>query len=173
MIVTFAHKDTETLLQPRTKTLWFQWHFTTMMWTVWLSMETRTWPTFHTPGSLDSREAAKSWPRATPEPPSLLEPPQQHTHMLGPYQPQGSRSACASHGRQEPPTLTNDTYPHNLALQPRGWLPSLHYPFSPSKYSHEFFLVSTPWYYIPKFFLLPLLSQYLPFFNSLLAQPSQ
>lgn len=49
-------------------------------------------------------------------------------------------------------------------------------PFSPSKYSHEFFLVSTPWYYIPKFFLLPLLSQlsqYLPFFNSLLAQPSQ
>lgn len=81
-----------------------------------------------------------------------------------------------SHGRQEPPTLTNDTYPHNLALQPRGWLPSLRYPFSPSKYSHEFFLVSTPWYYIPKFFLSPLLSQlsqYFPFFNSLLAQPSQ
>lgn len=92
------------------------------------------------------QEMTKSHPRALGAA-RLVMSMQERTHTLGPHQPQCSRSADATQGRQETPTLNDNTATRNLALKSRDWLPSFCYPgnilFPPFKYSPEFFLVST------------------------------
>lgn len=107
IIVNSAHTDTETNLTViQNKSCLFLWYFTTMMWTVWLSTETRAWPIFHTQGSSDRQEADKSWPTATQGPPA---PPSQScccsSTPLHLAQPQCSRPTNAC--RQETPTLND------------------------------------------------------------------